>query len=188
MRKVVWAIGFCWLMTLGCSQAARDRLKHWIFDIPADAGAAADAGTPAAGEVLPEWSAPRVLPAVPRPGLRFASLHPPFVRRECRQCHDATQRMEPRVDLLDSCRTCHQRYFSNEVGHAPVEQGQCIECHDMHRSERRFLLKMPTFDLCIECHDEPEDLSEPAHTVPEVESCTACHDPHFGTGTLLKTR
>ncbi len=95
--------------------------------------------------------------------------------------------MQPRADLLDSCRTCHERFFSEEVGHPPVAQGQCTECHNMHQTDQPFLLTMPTFDLCIECHDEPEDLSEPAHTVSEVERCTACHDPHFGSGMLLRS-
>ena len=95
--------------------------------------------------------------------------------------------MHARENLLDSCRTCHARYFGPEVGHAPVALGQCVECHDMHRSERPHLLRLPTFELCMECHDEPEDLSPDAHSREDVEKCTACHDSHFGTGSLLKT-
>ncbi|MCH8856034.1 MAG: hypothetical protein IIA03_07305 [Proteobacteria bacterium] len=94
--------------------------------------------------------------------------------------------MGTREDMLDACRKCHQRYFSNEVGHAPVTQGQCTECHDMHRSVELKLLKMSTFELCIECHEEPEDLSEEAHGGTDVERCTACHDAHFGSGMLLR--
>lgn len=177
MKKLVCGLCLCWFITVGCSQAARDRLAHWFFEIPDESEGAA-----AVAPAVPVYEPPRAsLPAV-----RFASFHPPFVTRECRECHDATQRMQVRDDLLDSCRGCHGRFFSEEVGHAPVEEGLCTECHDSHRTERPFLLKMDVFDLCIECHDEPEDLSEPAHAVEEVEQCTACHDPHFGTSPLLR--
>ncbi|MFQ5495703.1 MAG: cytochrome c3 family protein, partial [Phycisphaerae bacterium] len=96
------------------------------------------------------------------------------------------RRMLPRENLLDACRGCHSDYFSDRVRHAPVEQGQCTECHNMHRSTQHALLTMPVGDLCIECHDEPEDLSEPAHTVQGVANCTGCHDPHFGGEMLMK--
>ena len=89
-------------------------------------------------------------------------------------------------DAADSCGACHTRFFSDEVAHSPVEEGECAGCHVAHRSEREFLLKAPVLDLCIECHDEPEDLSEPAHAVEGVEECSACHDAHFGEEMLLK--
>ena len=68
-----------------------------------------------------------------------------------------------------------------------MTDGQCIECHDMHRSAQLHLLKAPVLDTCVECHDEPEALSEEVHGAPGVERCTGCHDPHFGTGMLLRS-
>ena len=178
MRKLVVAITLCWLISLGCSPSARNSLKQWFFDIPEEGQVEKVAAGPAP-------SIPQPAPLTyPRP--KYVSRHPPFLLRKCSDCHDSARQMQIREDILDSCSTCHDRYFSEEVGHAPVRNGECTECHDMHRSVETRLLIMPVFDICIECHDEPEDLSEPAHTVAQVERCTACHDPHFGTGTLLK--
>lgn len=166
---------------VGCSESARYRLKHWFFDIPEDQPAASQAGE------SPEPTPPPAPAELVRAESRYRSLHPPYVNRECRSCHDATQRMQPRVDFLDRCRDCHDRYFGEGVGHFPVSDGQCIMCHDMHRSTHAGLLKMPTLEMCVECHDEPEDLSEEAHNEGEgVDDCTRCHDPHFGESPLLK--
>jgi predicted CXXCH cytochrome family protein len=113
-------------------------------------------------------------------------VHPPFMERRCSECHDAAARMTPRKDLLDSCKVCHQRYFTPEAGHSPVTQRQCSQCHDPHRSAQLSLLKKATYDLCIQCHDEPALLSPESHSAPDVNKCTSCHDPHFGSGKLLK--
>ena len=179
MRRVVFAVVCGWIVSVGCSTDARHRLTNWFFEIPPGNGVQDDTGN------VPVTSVPR-FPEPQNAGPALKSFHPPFLRRECGSCHDASRRMDTRADMLDACRTCHQRYFSTEVGHAPVTQGQCAECHDMHRSVELKLLKMPTFELCIECHEEPEDLSEEAHGGPDVERCTACHDAHFGSGMLLR--
>ncbi len=178
MRKLICAVVLFGLITLGCSLGVRDRLKHWFFEIPDEGAAETAVPAPAPSVYKP--------PTLSLPGPRYASQHPPFVLRQCISCHDPGQLMEVRDDAGDSCGVCHARFFSDEVGHGPVADGECAGCHEPHRSDREYLLKAPTFDLCIECHDEPADLSEPAHTVAGVERCTACHDPHFGTEMLLK--
>ncbi|MFQ5501477.1 MAG: cytochrome c3 family protein [Phycisphaerae bacterium] len=182
MRKsLLRLIPLALLLLLGCSQAAREKVKHFFFEIP-DKSASAEDGT---GTTRVSYEPP----TLSLPQTRFASAHPPFIQRKCARCHDADKRMNPRDDLLVACRTCHTRYFGPDVGHAPVVDGQCIACHEMHRSPLRSLLKQPVFDTCINCHDEPEDLSEEAHggDAAAVENCVTCHNPHFGTGFLLKS-
>ena len=117
-------------------------------------------------------------------------MHQPFVQQQCTECHDSSGREENRVrsDFLAACQSCHARYFGDEVGHSPVSDGQCIACHEMHRSLQPRLLKQPVFDMCIDCHDEPDELSPEAHGKGNVEDCTACHDPHFGRGSLLRAK
>ncbi len=168
-----------------CSSDTRVRLTHWFFDVPEAAVAAPASAT--ADKAAPSYQ-PRGLIL---PQSIYASAHPPYLEHDCKACHDANQQMHPREDFMDACRNCHLRYFSDEVGHYPVENGQWRDCHEMHRAKEPGLLTQPTFDTCIECHDEPEDLSEEAHGVDNVgvdnvEDCTACHDPHFGTGKLLR--
>lgn len=170
------------LIVWGCSSATRDRWMHVFFEIPsADSGAAAAPDRPTALELHEAF--PTAAPAS-----RFASVHPPFLTRECGECHDAARRMEVREDLLNTCESCHDDYFADSIEHFPVAEGQCLECHDPHRSDFDHLLKLPVYDACIECHDPPEDLSQPAHAGPDAKSCTACHDPHFGAAPMLKTK
>ena len=166
-------------VSVGCSSATRERLKAWFFEIPPEPQSQVVADKPADSASEP--------PALSLPESKYVSLHPPYLARQCQSCHDTAQRMQVRKDLADSCRGCHARYFGPEVGHAPVAQGQCVECHDMHRSEQLHLLKNSVLKTCVECHDEPADLSKDAHGGPKVEQCTSCHDPHFGSGALLRT-
>lgn len=167
------------VISVGCSSAARERLRAFFFEIPPEPPAQVVAEKPADSLSEP--------PALSLPESNYVSLHPPYVARQCQSCHDIAQRMQVRKDLADACRNCHVRYFEPEVGHAPVSQGQCVECHEMHRSAQPHLLKRPLLQTCLECHDEPADLSEAAHTGPTVEQCTSCHDPHFGSGALLRS-
>ena len=183
INQVNRLITFCVVVTavvVGCSQARRERLAAFFFEIPSEEP------TRTVDRVQGDVSTPEVTPTFKLPPPRFVSRHRPYVTRECRSCHDDALRMAVRSDFLDSCKECHARYFSADVGHAPVKQGECITCHDMHRSEHPGLLKLAAFDTCIECHDEPEDLSEEAHSPAGAEECMRCHDPHFGTGMLLK--
>ena len=181
MRRLA-CIGILFVVvSVGCSESARYRLKHWFFDIPEDTPVASQADE----ELVP---VPTPVPvALVGVESAFTSLHPPYVSRECRTCHDASQRMQPRENFLTVCRGCHERYFGPGVGHFPVSEGQCTTCHDMHRSGQAGLLKMPMLEMCVECHDEPVDLSEGAHNGGEgVDDCIRCHDPHFGKSPLLK--
>ena len=177
MQKLGWMILVCVVVAWGCAQADRERLKHFFFEIPEPAEAAADAEeTPAPAEK------PVVLVGAKS---AYRSVHSPYVDRECLTCHDSTKRMGVHEDLLEACASCHERFFDeDELGHLPAMDGECRECHVLHRSERPSLLKAPVFDLCAECHD-PDDLDEDICGT-DLQNCTKCHDAHFGESPLLK--
>ncbi len=165
-------------VVLGCSPESRERAKHFFFEVPDETQA--KAASPEGDPQRPDR------PTLAPPAAKFASVHPPYAQHKCTSCHDSTQQMQVRSDLPEACRGCQRRYFSEEVGHSPVADGDCLICHQLHRSTLASLLLQPIPDTCIDCHDEPEDLSEEAHGVDNAADCIGCHDPHFGTGVLLR--
>ena len=178
MRRFFLTIPLCLVIALGCSPDVRERTMNFFFEIPdqTETRTAEQAKAPQAFE-----------PAARRaPEPDFASVHQPVAERNCAACHDAQNRQAGRDDMMDSCRACHGRFFSDEVEHGPVAEGECASCHKPHRSVHQHLLRVSVLEGCSECHDEPEDLSEEAHSGEDVENCTMCHDPHFGEAPFLK--
>lgn len=181
-RRSVWMIFTALILVIGCSQAARNRLERFFFEVPQETKSASGSqATPTLATYEP--------PRLPPPPSHFTSVHPPFRKRQCTQCHDPTAERENRLrdNITNACQGCHVRFFSQEVGHQPVIDRQCLTCHFPHRSIQRALLRQPILETCTDCHDDPEDLSEEAHGREGVERCTGCHDPHFGQPPMLKS-
>ncbi len=179
MRVLIVMVPFAAVVVWGCSVASRDRFAHFFFEIPAASDGTGDAADPA--DASTEKPAELKLPPP-----RFVSIHPPYRERTCGVCHDVGRRMQVYEDLPGACKACHAEFFSDRVGHFQVSAGQCMQCHDPHRSTNRALLTENILDTCVQCHDEPEDLSEEAHGGSGVENCVSCHDAHFGVNPLLK--
>ncbi|MCP4592216.1 MAG: hypothetical protein GY842_15900 [bacterium] len=173
MRWFVPILSLVVVVAVGCSEATRDRLAHFFFEVPAADAAREDATPEDAG-----------------PGLgiepQFASVHAPYAEKQCTACHAPENQMRVLEDLTDACRACHPTYFGDAVEHEPVAEGECATCHQGHRSQHPALLRSTVLDACTECHDPPEDLSEEAHGGAGVENCITCHDPHFGGAPYLK--
>ncbi len=110
-------------------------------------------------------------------------VHEP--RKDCTNCHD-TQRQSRaggRAYLIESvpqlCYECHDDFtVSASNVHGPVAVGVCLECHNPHKSQFRYLLEKPIPELCYICHDIKAIESIPAHFVRKLSSCNDCHDSH----------
>jgi predicted CXXCH cytochrome family protein len=86
------------------------------------------------------------------------------------------------------CYNCHDDYTSSaSFVHGPVAVGQCIFCHNPHRSKIEHLLVAPEPGLCYLCHDINTIELIAAHLPNQLSSCTNCHNPHASsTKALLK--
>jgi len=166
------------VITARCSPASREKLVHFFFEVP-------DESATEPGEAESQESDTEPLPEMPKPPVRFASVHEPYRTRQCQTCHDADSRMQVREDVMTACETCHPRYFSDAVVHYPAQEQECDLCHVPHHSQQPNLMLTSVYESCSECH-EIDDLEEEPHAVDFVKNCTACHDPHFGEDVLLK--
>jgi len=178
MRRSLLMIPVCLAITLSCSPDDRERTMKFFFEVPEESEK----------QTAEETKAPQPLGPLDRQvdEPAFESTHQPVAQRNCAACHDANNRQAVRDDMMDSCRTCHERFFGDEVEHDPVAEGECASCHDPHRSKHRNLLLVSVLEGCSECHDEPDELSEEAHSREGAENCTMCHDPHFGEAPFLR--
>ena len=119
-------------------------------------------------------------------------VHEP--RKDCTNCHrrrssggfSAQTYLTAPIPKL--CYNCHDDYTATaSFVHGPVAVGQCLFCHNPHKSRIEHLLKKPEPDLCFLCHDVSMIELIPAHLPEQTPACTECHNPHAGsTKALLK--
>jgi len=161
-----------------CSPRAGKSLLHFFFDGVPDADTAQLAG--ADTELLLADSA--AFPEEPQVQADARALvHYPYGEQDCSSCHDELSlgsMVEPQPDL---CYICHEDLSGTyNYLHGPVAGGYCTACHDPHRSENKYLLKMTGEDLCFYCHQEKSVLKNEMHQDLEGMQCMDCHNPHGG--------
>ncbi len=90
------------------------------------------------------------------------------------------------------CLSCHEEMrnsFDKKYVHAPVEQNDCIGCHNPHTAKYEFMLTEKQPELCYTCHTEQQESfgqSSHVHTAVEQGKCTGCHDPHASDNEYLQ--
>jgi len=68
-----------------------------------------------------------------------------------------------------------------------VAVGQCLFCHNPHKSKIEHLLTAPEPGLCYQCHDVDTIELIAAHLPKQLSACTDCHNAHASsTKGLLK--
>ena len=111
-------------------------------------------------------------------------VHEP--QKDCTLCHGKRKqqrgfslqvRLTAPVPKL--CYGCHADYtVSASFVHGPVAIGQCLFCHNQHKSKIEHLLKEPEPKLCYLCHDINTIELIPAHFTNQQFACTGCHNAH----------
>ncbi|HRX86832.1 MAG TPA: cytochrome c3 family protein [Phycisphaerae bacterium] len=179
MRKLLVVMALLVAAGLSCTPEARQRAKHFFFEVPDES-----AGATASTESKSSKDSSN-LPELHLPPSAFVSIHPPYADQQCDACHNAEKRMNVVGETRDTCGECHEDFFDEDkVTHFPVASGDCLSCHQPHRSRFPALLVQSVKDTCAGCHDTG-DLSEDAHQ-GDVSNCVKCHDAHFGGEYLLK--
>jgi len=117
-------------------------------------------------------------------------VHEP--RKDCSTCHGKRKRRSFSSQIyLNSpvpklCYNCHTDYtVSASFVHGPVAVGQCLFCHNPHRSKIEHLLTEPEPKLCYLCHDINTIKLIPAHLLKQLSACTECHYPHASSDKAL---
>jgi predicted CXXCH cytochrome family protein len=180
MRKWTAIVCIGIAIAAACSHPARERWKRFFFEVPDESAASTDTADTSADEPRP------VQADTAPPESKYASVHRPYSSGLCKNCHDTGAQMAAADDyMMAACQKCHPSFFTDEIEHGPVAEGDCTSCHLGHRSEYPALLTEAMPGVCTTCHDQ-EDLSEDAHEVDNVAQCARCHDPHFGESPYLK--
>ncbi len=128
-------------------------------------------------------------------------VHAP-VEDNCNKCHEPHS-SDTRFQLIKPggqlCATCHIKLSPkvyNEIKtakfkHRPVDEGKCEECHRVHSSNYKPLLKNSLEKLCLTCHTDLGDEiieSKFKHGPVQTGDCTACHKTHGSPFTQLLSR
>jgi predicted CXXCH cytochrome family protein len=118
--------------------------------------------------------------------------------KECSNCHDMTKKPrwatpEFTKEPLQLCYDCHpnSNYSgSTDYVHGPVAIGDCMRCHNPHRSKNKHLLKLPVPDICYQCHEKEDIESIIDHSEESLSECLECHVGHSSParGLLRKSR
>jgi predicted CXXCH cytochrome family protein len=110
-------------------------------------------------------------------------VHEP--RKDCTTCHGKRKQrgFSSETYLIaqepELCYNCHDDYtVSAPFVHGPVAVGQCLFCHNPHKSKVEHLLKEAEPGLCYLCHDVNTIELIAAHLPDQLSSCTNCHNPH----------
>ena len=87
----------------------------------------------------------------------------------------------PEVICLD-CHTALKESLAKGEVHAPVKDGKCVACHEVHAGTHKALLLADKKSLCGKCHDLTSPTMHTAHKGFDITQadCQSCHAPHVG--------
>ncbi len=117
-------------------------------------------------------------------------LHEPF--NNCVPCHgdqseQASTNQANLVALVPKlCYGCHKDYITLDGWvHGPVATGECLLCHEPHKTDNKSLLSKPIPELCHQCHESKTLQPVANHSDESYAHCSDCHDGHTSPGRML---
>ncbi len=121
------------------------------------------------------------------------TLHEPL--NDCVRCHGDQQQknFSREVNLVapvpELCYQCHTgpTHLAGWV-HGPVVTGDCLFCHEPHRTVTRHLLRKRIPELCYQCHDARSVRAIAHHELAGYGQCDACHSGHASPERYLLKR
>ncbi|RJQ48251.1 MAG: cytochrome C [Nitrospiraceae bacterium] len=114
-------------------------------------------------------------------------VHGPIAAGECTICHGESpkhrddpknNKFKPIKNISEKCYSCHEKFKTKKFTHVPVQDGDCLACHNAHGSEFKFQLKAKGGEMCFTCHDDAIVSGKFVHGPAAVGGCVACHEPH----------
>lgn len=194
-RAALWAAGLVLagvglVILAGCSTETKQQWLSFFFDGVPRPGDATNRtrvvydedGRPMATLPPPTVTSNHVLEV-------FYSLHPPFEKKECNDCHESKFSQKMKAPQKQLCFGCHADFLANvPTKHAPADWGDCTSCHDPHQSTNRFLLHQTGKALCFECHDDFLESARSVHQPAQAGECGVCHNAHASTNRFLLVR
>jgi predicted CXXCH cytochrome family protein len=117
-------------------------------------------------------------------------LHEPF--KDCVACHgeESQQATADNPHIVAAvptlCYGCHKKYVSPDGWlHGPVATGDCLLCHEPHKTKNKSLLIKTTPDLCYRCHETKMLKLVANHSGKSYAHCSDCHEGHTSPGRML---
>ncbi len=165
------------LLLAGCDETERHRTLTFFFD-----------GVPPLPGEMHEGGPAGADPAGTAGSSRTGGWYVHEALKDCTQCHDAgrqrtlSQEVQLVADVPQLCYKCHEGYAALEGWvHGPVATGECLLCHEPHKTKNESLLLKPVPELCYQCHDVPTIHSIENHAEDSYARCIECHEGHAGT-------
>jgi len=132
------------------------------------------------------------------PGLAEQAYPHTPVEEDCLACHVAVTAAHPVAgeknfrlvaEGAQLCYQCHDPFPGRSI-HAPVKEGECLACHQVHGGENPYLLGVGNnlAPLCFGCHDDAAFRLDYRHGPAAAGACTSCHDPHAAESIKLQKK
>jgi predicted CXXCH cytochrome family protein len=145
-------------------------------------------GVPPLGDEMVETGAGNIDPNVPgvpkRPDVDWY-IHEPL--KDCARCHGSqrgrnfSREVQLTAKVPQLCYECHDAVVpaaSEGWMHGPAAAGECLLCHDPHKTTNPHLLREQIPSLCYKCHQEMAGESTPDDVKEPHSQCIGCHAAH----------